>query len=285
MVVPLPSNFDLETEVETFVDSEGDNLLAGISSLWSRRELVWIFLIRQISTRYRQMVFGIVWALLEPLALLVIMTLVFGRLLKVDTGGYPYPVFAFAGLIPWLLFTRASTAAASSLIDNMGLISKVAFPRLLLPLVAVLREVFDNGIMVIILVALAALYGYWPNIYIFAIPLVLAYAAMSAFVIGLWLACIMVPFRDVRPVLGLLLQAGMYATPILYPPSLVPSWILPFYQLNPMYWCVEFFRFILLKKDVLITHSFYFSVAIVGLAAISGLAIFNAGQKKVVDVQ
>ena len=223
--------------------------------------------------------------MLEPLALLLIMTLVFGKLLRVDTGGYPYPVFAFAGLIPWMLFSRASTAASSSLIDNMGVISKVEFPRLILPIVAALREAFDSAIMVFILVALAAVYGYPPTMKLIAVPLLLGYTVVSALVVGLWLSAVMVPFRDVRPLLALLLQIGMYATPILYPPTLVPKSILPYYQLNPMYWCVEFFRWVLLGHQVTLTSSFYFSIAFVTVTFLIGLVIFNAGQKKVVDVQ
>ncbi len=231
------------------------------------------------------MILGLFWALFEPLALLLIMTLVFGRLLHVDTGGYPYPVFAFAGLIPWLLFSRASTAASSSLVDNMGVISKVEIPRLILPIVAVLREGFDSTIMVLILFVLAAAYGYFPTINLLVVPFLFVYTLIAALVVGLWLAAIMVPFRDVRPLLSLALQAGMYATPIVYPPTLVPPSILPYYQLNPMYWCVEFFRWVLLRREVTLTSSFYVSIAIVMTFLVCGLVIFNAGQKKIVDVQ
>ena len=267
------------------VSPEGRNLNVAVTELWRRRELLWIFLKRQIAVRYRQMIFGVFWAVLEPLALLLIMTLVFGMLLRVNTGGYPYPVFAFAGLIPWMLFSRAATSASSSLIDNIGVISKVEFPRLILPIVATLREAFDSTMMIFILVALAAAYGYPPTLKLVAVPLLLGYAAVSALMVGLWLSAAMVPFRDVRPILTLLLQAGMYATPILYPPTLVPKSILPYYQINPMYWCVEFFRWMLLGHEVTLTFSFYVSIVFVAVTLLVGLAIFNAGQKKIVDVQ
>jgi lipopolysaccharide transport system permease protein len=257
----------------------------GIEALWLRRELAWIFIRRQISLRYRQMVLGVFWAVLEPLAFLLLMSAVFGMLLRVDTGNYPYPIFAFSGLMPWLLFNKATVAAAQSLVDNMALISKVYFPRLLLPVAGVVRETFDSAVVFVILVILAWVFDFPPQWKLFLAPAVLLYVAFTALAVGLWLACLMVPFRDVRPLLTLLLQAGMYATPVLYPASLVPENLLPYYQLNPMYWTVEAFRWLLLDKPITITPSFWFSVALSAATLVAGLAIFAAGQKKVVDVQ
>lgn len=270
---------------EHVIDAGTREIAFGIVALWTKRELVWIFVRRQISVRYRQMALGIFWALLEPLAFLLLMTAVFGMLLRVNTGNYPYPVFAFAGLMPWLLFNKATNSAAQSLTDNMGLISKVYFPRLLLPVAGVARETFDSAIVFFILVMLAWVYGFAPGLKLLLAPVVLLYVALDALAVGLWLACVMVPFRDVRPLLALLLQAGMYATPVLYPPTLVPAWLLPYYQLNPMYWAVEAFRWLLLDKPVALTASFWFSLILSAVALIAGLAIFAAGQNRVVDVQ
>jgi lipopolysaccharide transport system permease protein len=265
------------------VGSSGLSL--GIASLWRRRELVWIFVRRHISVRYRQMALGVVWALLEPLAYLLLMSAVFGLLLRVDTGEVPYVVFAFAGLMPWLLFNKATTAAAQSLVENMGLISKVYFPRLLLPVAGITREAFDSIIVFVLLVILAWFFGYPPGWKLLLAPLVLLYVAINALTVGLWLACAMVPFRDLRPLLALLLQAGMYATPVVYPPSLVPARALQYYQLNPMYWPIEIFRWLLLDQPLVLTGSFWVSLGLAVVALIGGLVIFSAGEKRVVDVQ
>lgn len=276
---------DLASAEEHTILASTGGVSLGIAALWQRRELVWIFVRRQISVRYRQMALGVVWALLEPLAYLLLMSAVFGLLLRVNTGKYPYVVFAFAGLMPWLLFSKATTAAAQSLADNITLISKVYFPRLLLPVAGVVREAFDSAIVFVILVVLAWFFGYPPGFKLLLAPIVLLYAALNALAVGLWLACAMVPFRDVRPLLTLLLQAGMYATPVLYPPALVPASLLPYYQLNPMYWPIEIFRWLLLDQPVVLTGSFWLSLGLVVVTLIGGLRVFSAGEKWVVDVQ
>ncbi len=270
---------------ERIIDSKSSGFSLGLNGLVERRELLWIFLKRAISVRYRQMLLGILWSVLEPLALLGLMTLVFGTLLRVETSGYPYAVFAFAGLIPWLAFSKATMAAANSLVENMGLMSKVHFPRLILPVTGALRELFDSIVIFIVLVIFVAAYGYLPGTRLLLAPLLFLMTGLSALAIGLWLACIMVPLRDIRPLLGLVLQAGLYATPILYPATLVPSWLLPYYQLNPTYWVVELFRWMLLGKPVLIEASFYASIALVIVTLFAGLAIFGAAEKRIVDVQ
>lgn len=270
---------------EHIIEANRPGALLGIGPLWAQRELAWIFICRQISLRYRQMALGVFWAVLEPLAFLLLMSAVFQMLLRVDTGHYPYPIFAFSGLMPWLLFNKATMAAAQSLVDNMALISKVYFPRLLLPVAGVVRETFDSLVVFITLVVLAWGFGFPPQWKLLLAPIILLYVALTALAVGLWLACVMVPFRDVRPLLGLLLQAGMYATPVLYPATLVPESLLPYYELNPMYWAVEAFRWLLLDKPLSITLSFWLSLALVGATLAAGLVIFGAGQKKVVDVQ
>ncbi len=228
---------------------------------------------------------GGVWAVLEPLATLVLMTLVFGMLLRVDTNGYPYPVFAFAGLIPWLLFSKSTVAITGSLLENMGLLSKVYFPRLILPIAALCRELFDSLITVTILIILAAIYGFTPQWKYLLIPPALIGVGLAAASIGLWVSALMVKLRDIRPVLTIVLQAGMYLTPILYSPAMVPARFLPLYQINPMYWAVEAFRWILLGQDFQLTTSFYFSVVLVVTMLISGLFVFSVYEKVTVDVQ
>ncbi len=269
---------------EQVIDAADRSFSFGLGAVWRRRGLLWVLVRRQVSVRYRQMLLGVFWALLEPLGVLLMMTFMFGLLLKVDTGGYPYPVFAFAGLLPWFLFSKGMTAVATSLVENMALLAKVSFPRLILPVAAILRELFDQAVVLAILIAVAAAYGFPPGLRLLAAPLLFAAVAAAAFAFGLWLACVMVPFRDVRPLLALLLQAGMYATPILYPPALVPESILPVYQLNPMYWCVELSRWMMLGQPVAVTWSLWASAGATAAALAGGLAVFALGEKTVVDV-
>lgn len=267
------------------IDARHQRSGIGLGQLWAHRELVILFIKRQIASRYRQMLLGGLWAVLEPLATLAMMSVVFGFLLRVDTSGYPYPVYAFAALIPWFLFSKASLAVASSLQENMALISKVYFPRLVLPVAATCREIFDSLITVSILVFLAIGFGFWPTWrYLLLLPALLL-IALAAMGLGLWVAALMVKFRDVRPLLTILLQAGMYATPIFYPASFVPSWLLPFYQLNPMYWAVALFRWIMLDQHMSVTPVFYVSMAATAVVFCSGLWIFSAYEKMTVDVQ
>lgn len=267
------------------IEAKSRRRLPDLGEVWQHRELVQLLTYRQIAGRYKQMLLGGFWAVLEPLATLALMTVVFGAILRVDTNGYPYPVFAFAGLIPWLLFSRATQAIAGSLQENMALLSKVYFPRLILPMVALFRELFDSLVTVTILIILAAIYGFLPTWkYLMILP-TLAMVGLGAAAVGLWVAALMVRFRDIKPLLTIVLQAGMYLTPILYSPSMVPNRFMPLYQLNPMYWAVELFRWILLGQSFQITPSFYIAMAVTSALFVTGLIVFSINEKVTVDVQ
>tara|TARA_R110002020_G_scaffold3766_9_gene16571 strand:+ start:2077 stop:2895 length:819 start_codon:yes stop_codon:yes gene_type:complete len=267
------------------IDAKSRHTIPDLGEVWQHRELVQMLVYRQISSRYKQMLLGGLWAVLEPLSLLALMTVVFGAVLRVDTNGYPYPVFAFAGLIPWLLFSKATQAIASSLQDNMALISKVYFPRLILPLVALIRELFDSLVTVTILIILAAVYGFLPGWkYLLILPALFG-VGLGAAALGLWVAALMVRLRDIKPLLTIVLQAGMYLTPILYSPAMVPARFMPIYQLNPMYWAVELFRWILLGQDIQITPSFYAAMGLMLALLVSGMFVFSIYEKVTVDVQ
>ena len=257
----------------------------GFSAVWKQRELLGMLVQRQITPRYRQMLLGVLWVVLEPLGQLVMLTVVFGFLLRVGTDGHPYPLFAFSALTGWWLFSKTLMTVAGSLQDNMGLISKIYFPRLILPFAATAKEMFDSSIMVAVLVVVSLFYGYVPTAKILLLIPLLAYAALFGLGLGLWLSAVIVKFRDVRPVMGLLLQAGMYATPILYPAKLVPERFAFVYQLNPMYWVVELSRYALLGTPVALAPPFFWSLGLVGVVLACGLVVFSITEKIVVDVQ
>lgn len=257
----------------------------GFGQVWERRELLGIFVQRHIFSRYRQMFLGILWSVAEPLGSLLILTFLFGFVIKVDTGGLPYPLFAFSGLVGWWVFSKTTTAVSSSLLDNIGIISKVYFPRLILPLAVVGREFFDSLILVGLLLFLSVLYGFLPQWPSLALPLILLGAALFGLGCGLLLAPLTVKFRDVRHILSLILQAGMYATPIVYSANLVPAVLMPLYQLNPMYWIVGATRWALVGTPIAVSGSAWISLALTGMVLWMGLVVFSRLERISVDVQ
>jgi lipopolysaccharide transport system permease protein len=267
------------------IEASVSRVLPDLVEVWQHRELLVMFIRRQISSRYRQMLLGVLWGVIEPLGLLLMMTLVFGFLLRVSSDGYPYPVFVFSGMAGWLLFSRATVSVAGSLLENMGLISKVYFPRLILPIAAMARELFDGMLMMVVLLLLAAAYGFEPTLRHLALPLILMAAALLAMAIGLWFAALLVKFRDIRPLLTLALQAGMYATPIIYSINLVPERFRFAYELHPMLWVVEFSRWALLGKEVTVTSALYWSAGASALLLVGGLIVFTMFERLSVDVQ
>jgi len=269
----------------TSIESDRRFFDLSLREAWQRRELLRVFVWRAIAARYRQMALGILWSVFEPLALLAMTTIVFGYLLRAPTNGYPYPVFAFAGLLPWTLFSRAALASAGSLVENLSLISKVYFPRVLLPLAAVVREAVDVGVTLVIVVLLAWGFGFAPGWRLLVLPLVLAFVLVFALAIGLFTASVMVRFRDLRPVLTIALQLGLYATPILYAPSVVPAVLRPLYELNPMYWAIQASRWALLGQDFVATPALALSLGLVAALFVSGLLVFSAYERLAVDVQ
>ena len=255
-----------------------------LADAWAHRELLWLLMWRNVTSRYAQMALGITWAVLEPLALLLTLVIVFGYVVRVPTNGIPYPVFVFAAQVPWLLFTRATMNAIGSLQEHMSLISKVSFPRLLLPFASVFRDLFDSTILVVILIIISALYGYPPTWRLLSVPVILAGVLTFATGIGLWLSGWAVSLRDVRPITQIALQMGFYLSPVLFPTSLVPPWLLPVYTANPMYWAIEGSRWAFLGQPLQLSPSFYVALALVAGLFGSGLFVFASQERRTVDV-
>ncbi len=249
------------------------------------RELLWMFVRRGIFTRYRQMALGVLWSFLEPLGLLLLMTIVFGLFLRVPTEPYPYTIFVFSALIPWLYFSKAANGAAGSLHENIGIVSKIYFPRVLLPAAALVREAFDSLVLFVLLVIMAWAFGFPPNLKMLLMPLLLVFLSLPALGIGLAVAAISVKYRDFRPLLTLALQAGFYATPIFYPAEFVPEAIRAFYTSNPIYWGVAFSRWIVLGKPVALDGTFLISLAICAVLIAVGYFMFAFYERGAVDAQ
>jgi lipopolysaccharide transport system permease protein len=214
-----------------------------LGELWEFRELLGMLAWRQIRVRYKQTMLGVVWAVVQPLATMVVFSVFFGKLAKVPTGGVPYPIFAFAGLLPWQMFAYSLTEASNSVIANQQMLTKVYFPRLMLPLAAVAVGVVDFAVSLALLFALVAWYGVWPGAAIATVPLWTLFAVMTAVAASLWLSALNVRYRDVRYMLPLLTQLWLFVTPVVYPTSaFVPERWRALYALNPLVGVVDGFR-------------------------------------------
>jgi lipopolysaccharide transport system permease protein len=224
----------------------GNTLRQRLREAWDHRELLLFLTWRDISVRYKQTLLGAAWALLQPLLTTLVFAVFFGRLAGVPSDGIPYPVFAFCGLLPWQLFAYALTSSANSLVANEQLVTKVYFPRLIMPLSAVLAGLVDFTVALVILLVLMAHYRIAPTRAVWTLPLFILLTVTAASAVGLSLSALNVRYRDVRHTLPFLTQIWMLATPIAYPSSLVPERLRAIYGLNPMAGVVEGFRWALL---------------------------------------
>jgi lipopolysaccharide transport system permease protein len=214
-----------------------------LGELWEFRELLGMLAWRQIRVRYKQTLLGVVWAVMQPLVTMVVFSVFFGKLAGVPTGDVPYPVFAFAGLLPWQMFAFSLTEASNSVVANQQMLTKVYFPRLMLPLAAVAVGVVDFAVSLVLLFVLAAWYRVWPGVAAVTIPLWTLLVVMTAVAASLWLSALNVRYRDVRYTLPLLTQLWLFATPVVYPTSaFVPERWRALYALNPMVGVVDGFR-------------------------------------------
>lgn len=251
--------------------------------LWDQRELLFLLAARDISVRYRQTVLGIAWALIQPVVTMVIFSIVFGRLAQVPSDGLPYPIFVYCALLPWQLFSTALSAASNSLVSNQQLLTKVYFPRLVIPLAAVLVGLVDFGVAFLVLVAMMLYYGIVPTVAVVALPIFVLLALATALAVGLWLCALNVRFRDVRHAIPFLTQAWLFATPIAYPSSLVPESWRALYGLNPMAGVVDGFRWALLGRGAPPVELLVVALVVVGLVMFGGLYYFRRTEQTFAD--
>jgi lipopolysaccharide transport system permease protein len=251
---------------------------------WRYRELLYFLAWRDIKVRYKQTVIGATWAILQPFLTMVVFSIIFGGLLGVPSDGVPYPVFSYAALLPWNFFAGALTRSGNSLIADANLISKVYFPRLILPLSAVLSLMLDFAVAFVILLVLMLFYGIVPGIAAVTLPLFLLLAFVTALACGLWLSAVNIKYRDVAYVIPFLTQFWLFVTPVAYPSSVIPErWHL-LYGINPMVGVVEGFRWALLGQQN-ISWDFVLVSTIVALGLlISGIFYFRRMEHEFADV-
>jgi lipopolysaccharide transport system permease protein len=251
--------------------------------LWSYRELLGFLVWRDVKVRYKQTLLGAAWAVLQPLAATAVFTVLFGRWAKMPSDGVPYPVFAFAALVPWTFFSNAVAGAASSLVGNTHLVSKVYFPRLLITMSSIATQLLDMAVALAVLFGLLALYSIGPTWQAAALPLAIAIVLLCALGVGAALAALCAVYRDVRYVVPLFLQLWMFASPVIYPVSLVPAdWRWLFY-LNPLAGAIDLFRSALVGLPLAWAPLGWSMLASL-LLAWAGVACFRHIESRVADL-
>jgi lipopolysaccharide transport system permease protein len=256
----------------------------GLKELWEYRELLYFLVWRDVKIRYKQTALGAAWAIIQPVMMMVVFSLFFGYLVKVPSDGIPYPLFAYCALLPWQLFAHALTESSNSLVANERLITKVYFPRLVVPIAAVLGGMVDFVIAFIILLMMMLYYGIVPTWAIATLPGFILLAIMTALGVGLWLSALNVQYRDVRYTISFLIQFWLFATPVAYPSTIVPERWRPLYGLNPMAGVVEGFRWALLGKSEPPGALLWVSVTVVIIILVGGLYYFRRMEQEFADV-
>jgi lipopolysaccharide transport system permease protein len=255
-----------------------------LKDLWQYRELLYFMIWRDIKVRYKQTALGAAWAVLQPLLTMVVFTIFFGKLAKIPSDGIPYPIFSFCALLPWQLFARSLTESSNSLVTNQRLITKVYFPRLVIPLAAVLAGLVDFAITFLVLVGLMFYYGIFPGLALLALPVFLLLAIVTSLAASLWLSTLNVKYRDIKYTLPFLVQFWLFASPVAYSSSLVPvPWRL-LYGLNPIVGVIEGFRWSLLGKTEAVWPLVITSAVLVAGLLWGGLVYFRQMEKTFADV-
>lgn len=258
-------------------------VMLDLPALWDYRELLYFLTWRDIKVRYKQTLFGVAWAIIQPASMMLAFSFFFGRLAKVPSDGIPYPIFAFSALLPWQLFAYALSQSSNSLVANDGLISKVYFPRLVIPLSAVLSGLIDFLIGFTILLLLMLVYGIAPTSALWTLPVFVLFAVLAALAVGLWLSALNVKYRDVRYTVPFVTQLWLLVSPVAYPSSLVAESWRWLYALNPMVGVIEGFRWALLGKTPVPGVEMTMSTAIVLILTIGGLYYFRRMERTFAD--
>jgi lipopolysaccharide transport system permease protein len=276
---------DLSSQVKspvTIIKPTGGWIPVDLRELWDYRDLLYFFTWRDIKVRYKQTVLGFAWALIQPLFAVLIFTIFFGRLANIPSDGVPYPIFAYSALLPWTLFSESISRSTTSMVMNSNIIKKVYFPRIALPISSVLSPLVDFGIAFSILILMMFYWGIVPSLNLLALPLFILLAIVTSLGIGFWMSALNVMYRDFQYVVPFMIQLWMFASPVVYPASMVPGSLQLLYGLNPMTGVIEGFRWALLGTNV--PWGVIFISTVIALAMlVSGSFYFSSMQKKFAD--
>jgi lipopolysaccharide transport system permease protein len=256
----------------------------GLRGLWSHRELTYLLVWRDVKLRYKQTFFGAGWALIQPIMLMGVFGLFFGRLAGLPSDGLPYSMFVLAALVPWTFFSSAMAAASRSVVSSAGVVSKVYFPRLIIPVAAAAAFLVDLALSFTFLAVVAPFWGIWPTWRYVFIPPLAVFALLTALCFGVWLAALNVRYRDVVYTVPFLIQAMMFASPIGYPSSIIPEQLQPLYGLNPLAGLIEGFRWAALDANTQPGAMAVVSLATTLVLLFSGLIYFSRSESSFVDI-
>lgn len=254
-----------------------------LSELWSYRELLYFFVWRDVKIRYKQTGLGVAWAVIQPLFTMVIFSVIFGGLANIPSDGLPYPLFTLAALLPWQLFSEGMTRSTTSMVQNANIITKVYFPRLILPIAGILSPLVDFLVAIGILVLMMAYYGFVPTINVVFLPAFVLLALVTSLGVGLWLSALNVQYRDFQYTVPFLIQIWLYASPVVYSTSLIPAQYQLLYGLNPMAGVIEGFRWALLGTAPP-TGIIGLSIVVVLVLLVSGAFYFKKMEQYFADI-
>ena len=270
--------------MQTLIIEAGKNSRMYWRDLWRFRELLFFLAWRDLLVRYKQTVIGIGWALIRPLLTMVVFTVIFGRLANMPSEGVPYPLLVFAAMLPWQLFAAAFTEVGNSVVGNAGMVTKVYFPRLILPLSTLATCLVDFAVACLIMLGLMCWFSYWPSVSALLVPLFIMLTLTVALGAGLWMAALNVRYRDFRYVVPFVLQIGLYISPVGFSSSLVPEPWRIFYYLNPVAGAIDGFRWALLGgRTTLYVEGMLVSIVVAALLLASGLAYFRSTERTFAD--
>ena len=280
-VTPLPSPVHAPPTV--IISPPQGWLDLRIADVWEYRELLYFFVWRDMKVRYKQTIIGVVWVILQPLLTMGVFTIFFGRLAKLPSDGLPYPIFYFAALVPWAYFSMSLSTCTNVLVANQHVITKVYFPRLVLPFAAVCTGLLDLAIGVVVMMIITLAYGYRPGFSVLLIPLFVLLAQMTALAVGLWTCALNALYRDMAAIVPFVIQFLMLASPVAYSSSLVPQRWRALYHLNPMADVIDGFRWGVTGRGHSPGMMVFVAAGLVALVLVGGLMFFQRVESTVVD--
>ncbi len=253
--------------------------------LWRYRELFYFLAWRDFLVKYKQTVIGVGWAIIKPLMTMVVLTIVFGRIGKMPSGGVPYALLVFAGMLPWQFFANALSESGSSLVNNSNLVSKIYFPRLLVPISSIATSIVDFAIAAMFLGLLMAWYRFTPSAHIVYLPAFAILALAASLSVGIWVAALMVKYRDFRAIVPFIVQFGLYISPVGFQSTIVDEQLRLLYSINPMVGVIDGFRWCLLgEPHAIYWPSILISLITTGILLVSGVRYFRATERTFADV-
>jgi lipopolysaccharide transport system permease protein len=254
-----------------------------LKELWNYRELLYFFVWRDVKIRYKQTAIGVLWVILQPMLTMLVFTLFFGKLAKMPSMGLPYPVFYFAAVVPWMYFSSALLSATNVVVENQRVITKVFFPRLILPFSSVIAGLVDFAIGFVVLMIFTFAYGIRPTFATLLLPFFLLLAVLTALGVGLWLSALNALYRDVRYLMPFIIQFWLLASPVAYPSSMVPERYRWLYGLNPMAGVIDGFRWAITGRGQAPSAVLLASSVMVCIVVFGGLLFFNRMEVSIAD--